>query len=121
MELFGLDIAQLVADNLGDSLPEGVLKKKVAGGRDPDDSTKQLPSTYTNHTCAAFRDDYDEGTLGATAIRREKSVISIIGDTIEGGVVPHKGDIINLEGEDWTIDGVPGRDPAGAVYECEVS
>ena len=117
--LFGLDIASIVNDAMGGGMPDAVLIKVTPGGRDPLTPNKQLPETTTRHTAKGFVGEYEEKAFADTTIRRTDRLIHLFGESIQGGAIPQKGDSIEIEGGTWKIEGVPGRDPAGAVYDCQ--
>ena len=68
--LFGLDIAQLVADSLASAgnLQEGVLLKSTPGSEDPTDPTAPVPVTVTYHSFQGF--------IEQRAVRRDETLIA---------------------------------------------
>ena len=117
--LFGEDIAAEINEAMGNGLPDVILTKVTPGERDPTNRTKLMAATETTHGAKGFMGSYSEEALADTSIKRSDRLISVLGDSIEDGMVPGKGDKLFAEGESWEIVAIPGRDPAGAVYECQ--
>ena len=98
ISLFGVDIAGQIDRAMSSGLPRISLIQVTPGGRDPNDPTAQLPSTDTTHAARGFVDQYDDSLIDGTTIRRTDRILTIIGDSIEGGIVPQEGFEIIAEG-----------------------
>lgn len=117
-DIFGLDLAGILLDNLGDSVFDQVLTKSVKTN-DPADSTKRI-TVETTYPHKGFIDAYDDKWVNGTTVKVTDRKIVILGASLPAGVEPEPGDKILAEGTSWTIvkEGVK-RDPAGATYECQ--
>ena len=120
-DLFGLDIAQLVADALASAgnLQEGILLKSTPGTADPTDPTAPVPPTVTQHTFQGFieqravrRDD--------TLIAEPTPIMTIIGKSVSPAVEPKVNDRAELAGMTYELERLIRRDPAGATFEFQV-
>lgn len=117
--LFGLDIAGMVQQEIGSGMPSIVLTKRTPAGRDETNPNKMKPDTETTHRGNGFRGEFEESAFMGTTVRRTDALIHVFAESLEGGVVPGKGDSIELGGETWKIEDIVGVDPAGAVYDCQ--
>ncbi len=117
-DIFGLDIAGLIGDVLGDEVFDQTLIK-VTSSRDATNPSKQTQSE-TNHDCKGFVDNYSKENMRGTSVRITDHKIVILGATLPAGIEPEPGDKIIAEGKTFTIvdEGVV-RDPASATYECQ--
>ena len=120
-ELFGLDIAALVADGIAaaGNLQEGVLTKTVAGERDADDPTAEIPTTETTHTFQGFL-EFREFRRPDTLIPERTPILTILGASITPAAIPGVNDSAALGGLTLQLTFLLTRDPAGAVYEFQV-
>lgn len=122
--LFGLNIAKLVADGLksaGDVRPL-TLTKSSPGSRTTGDLTSGTNPTKAVHSGRGFVEDR-VGTINraGTLVRSTRRIVSVIGATLPVGVKPEPSDVISIDGETLTIVGGGVKtDPAEAVFECEV-
>ena len=118
-DLFGLDIAQLVADAIaaaGNLRPGTLTKTDISP--DPNDPDT-LVTTTTNY---AF-----QGFIEARAILRAETLISetvpvltIIGASVASSAVPESNDQATLDGITYELGDLVSRDPAAAVYTFRV-
>ena len=120
-DLFGLPIAQLVADALASAgnLQEGILLKSIPGVEDPNDPTAPVPATVTQHSF--------QGYIEQRAVRRDDTLIAeptpimtIIGKSVSPTAEPKVNDRAELAGLTYELERLIRRDPAGAVYEFQV-
>ncbi len=116
-DIFGAQIAQIIADNLGPLVFDQVLIK-VTTTRDPLNPTKSIV-VETPHDCKGFVDVFDEEDVTGTSVQISDRKIIILGPTLPAAVTPEPGDKLTAEGATFTIvkDGVV-RDPAGATFAC---
>lgn len=119
-DLFGLDIAGVLNDAMGSDLLQGQLRKKAREAR--------APGNLTGGTAGAFGDPVDfngfieersEENRGNTLTRLGGKVVSVLGGSLPAGTIPERGDSLAIEGETYVIKKTT-RDPAGAMYECQV-
>lgn len=117
-ELFGIDIAQVVADSIADAgnLRPGTLTKIVPGTRTPGDLTGGTNPTETSHTFQGFVETKTKRRDG-TLVSDPMSVVTILGATINPATVPAPTDTVLIDGTTWTLFELISRDPASAVYE----
>ena len=117
VRLAGIDAVSLggvIANSIG--LEAGVLVKEMEQD-DPNDSDKVTTTTIRSNFqgILEFKDVYQAGTLVS---RNEQSVLIVTG-TLQGGVRPEKGDIIQMRGKNLQIISA-APDPAEASYTCIV-
>lgn len=125
--LFGIDIAQLVADNIGPGVLPLTLVKREPGSRTPGSLSAGTNPTTTSHTGRGFISDYSEvqigqqagGGEGRTLVQRGDRRVIILGNTLSPAAVPEPGDRVTIEGDEYSIVNVM-RDPAAATYTCQV-
>ena len=120
-ELFGLDIAQLVADSMesAGNLQPGTLIKSKPGQEDPNDPTAPVPSIATTHSFQGFIEE--------KAVRRDETliaetiaVLTILGASVSPAAKPEVNDEATLGSITYQLVRLITRDPARAVYEFEV-
>ena len=120
-DLFGLPIAQLVADALASAgnLQQGTLLKSIPGAEDPTDPTAPVPATVTQHSFQGFieqravrRDD--------TLIAEPTPIMTIIGKSVSPAAEPKINDRAELAGMTYELERLIRRDPAGATFEFQV-
>ena len=122
MILFGQNIAKLVNDAI--TAAGGVLSASLIRETQSDSDillTDAPASTFVRHACKGFMENRTDEYRGDTLVRKGGQTISILGDSLPGGIVPQAGDRIEIEDAIFLVSGVPTRDPAAAIYECSVS
>ncbi len=122
VELFGVDIAQVVADSITEAgnLRPGILTKIVPGTRTGGSLTGGTNPTETSHTFQGFvetKTSRREGTLVADPM----SVVTILGATVTPFTEPEVNDGAIIDNVTWNLGKLLSRDPASAVYEFEAS
>lgn len=123
-ELFGVDIAGIVADALGDDVFDVTITREVHGDRDPDNLTAgRERAAPLNFDCKGFWEDFSNTPPGiALEVGDRKAVL--IGDTIPPEALPIlRNDKITVH-EDMGdvslyVERPVRRDPAAAVYEFQ--
>lgn len=118
-DLFGLDIAGLVADSIasaGDVRP-GTLAHKVAGTRGSGDNV--LAGTNPTTTTHSFRGFVETRTprRAESLVENPIAVVSILGATVSPMVEPDVGDVATIDGDAYTLVELLSADPARALYE----
>ena len=119
--LFGIDIAGIVADAVGDGLPDVTIVRQVRGARDPSKLTAGQAKTTETHTgIKGFWEDYQPNQIDGTNVLLNDRKAVLIGDTLPTGFVPREGDEITVHEDlgDVTLGVVKlqSRDPAAATY-----
>lgn len=120
-ELFGVDIAGILADQLGPGLPLVALSEPVSGARTPGNLTagRQAlpPKSYTAR--GLWEDFKGPAPAGVTVLTGDRKAL-ILGDTIDPPAVPGPGWSVTIEGVTLWIVQALTRDPAAAhyVYQC---
>ncbi len=115
MELFGVDIAEEIADAFeGDLLP-AVLSSKTYGERDPNNPTGGIPSTSTDYPTEGIVTGYAERFIDGTTIREGDRRVTLLGKPLP--VEPSQGDRVTIESLSYDILSV-NRDAAAATYIC---
>lgn len=121
----GVDVAALVAEHLGPRmLPVVLYKPGAVVARDPLHPTR-APSTGdpTPHKCRGMIQDFSQASIDGQLIIVGDRKVTILADTIQGGVEPGGGpaqDQIEIEGRRYNVVRVLARDPAGATYTLQV-
>lgn len=116
--LFGIDIAGIVRDAIGPGLPALTLVKVSKGAR-PVDPTIGLVSTETRYPGKGIVDTYSDGLVDGTRVKLGDRRVLLIAKSLPLGIFPVPDDLIEAEGDTWTIVQV-SRDPAEATYDCQV-
>ncbi len=116
--LFGLDIAQLVADGIAEAgnLRPGTLTHFTKGTRTVGQLTSGTNPLKTSHTFQGFvekRTVRRKGQIG----KEQMSVVTLLGATVSPAVVPDINDKALIDGVTYLLHELLERDPAGAVYE----
>ncbi len=119
-ELFGIDIAQTIADAFSGQLVEGALEKKTPGTRTSGSLTGGTNPATTAHTFDGFVEAKEvrrQGEVGTESM----VVVTIIGNSVNPLVIPEVNDEVTIEGLTYTLVELLSRDPASAVYEFSAS
>lgn len=116
-ELFGVDIAGIVADAMGDGLLDVVVTRYSEGARDANNLTGGKPKTpATVEGIKGFWDDFTGTPPPGIELELGDRKAVLIGDTIPAGGQPLKNDAITIEGVTLYMVQLVSRDPAAAVY-----
>jgi hypothetical protein len=117
--LFGVDIAGIVAKNIGPGVHAATLSiKPIGGARDPQRLTAGRPAAPVIYQCRGFWEDYSPGQIGDQVLATDRKAV-LIGDTIPAGADLKKGDEITIEGQTLMFWRWQSRDPAGAVLVAQ--
>jgi hypothetical protein len=118
-EIFGIDVAGIVADALGDGLFDVTIVRHTVGAREAGNLTggvARAPETVTGSK--GFWEDFT-GTPPADAEVNDRKLV-LIGDTVPVDGLPRKDDACTVHEDigDVTLYAVRplSRDPAAAVY-----
>lgn len=118
--LFGVDIAGAIGDALGPELLSATLHKTSAGSRTPGSLTGGNNPTETGYAAKGVVDDYSDREVDGTNIRVGDRRVLLLASTIASAQVPDQGDAITIEGTRYEVVGPVKRDPAAAMYLCQV-
>lgn len=115
-KLFGIDIAKIVADNIGPGVLSAVLTVVTPGTRTPGQLTGGTNPTTATYACKGFIDSKAQRNRDGQLVSDGTEKVLLIGNTIASGTVsPSIGDKVTIEGATYTIE-VVDRDPAGATF-----
>lgn len=116
-ELFGVDIAGIIADATGGQLLDVTVTRYADGARQPGNLTGGKTRTSTTFTgISGFWEDFTGDPPPGVEIELGDRKAVLIGDTIPAGGVPERNDAITMEGETLYAVKLLERDPAAAVY-----
>lgn len=120
-ELFGVDIAGLLADAIGDGVLPVTITRDVRAARVPGDLTGGRPSQPVSYECMGFWDDIDpRGVPPGITIEITDRKLVLIGDTVPPDGLPLRNDACTVHEEAAPITlycvQALSRDPAAAVY-----
>lgn len=116
-ELFGVDIAGLIADNIGPGLLDVTITRYTRGARTPGSLTggqAKTPSTVTG--IKGIWDDLPKMPPAGVEFELNDRIALLIGDTIPAGGLPLRNDAIEIEGLTLYMVQLIARDPAAATY-----
>jgi len=115
--IFGVDLAGKVNDALGPLVFDLTLTVVTPGTRvGITDGTQPSEVTYT---VKGFVSEYKDGEIDGEIIKEGDRKVSILGGSLSSGIVPKPNDKITIGGETKRIVRI-SRDPAAAVYKCQV-
>lgn len=118
-DLFGVDIAQEIANAFKGQLRPGTLTKVIPGTRSTGSLTGGTNPTQTQHTFEGFieiKTVRRSGQLGGETM----SVLSIIANSVSPAAKPDVNDLAVIDGLSVEITEILNLDPAEALYECKV-
>lgn len=118
-ELFGIDIAGIIADQIGPGVLDVLITREPqTGARAPGNLTGGLVKTAPQSwPCKGFWEDFTGQPPPGVEIELNDRKAVLIGDTIPAGALPLKlDDKITCEGKSLFMVKVLSRDPAAAVY-----
>lgn len=116
-ELFGVDIAGIVADNIGPGLLDVTIIRTAEGDRQAGNLTggrESTPATFTG--TKGIWEDLPRTAPPGIEFQLNDRVALLIGDTIPAGGIPIRNDAIEIEGIRLWVVQLLGRDPAAATY-----
>lgn len=116
-ELFGVDIAGIVADATDGQLMPVVVTRYTRGARTPGNLTGgQSKTPKTIKGIQGFWEDYTGTPPPGVTIELGDRKAVLIGNTIPAGGHPMLNDQITIEGQTLFMAKLLSRDPAAAVY-----
>lgn len=113
----GVDIAGILAANV--QVIAATLIKVTATTRDPSNLSSGTHPVQTSHSARGFVEDYKDGKIDGTIIRRGDRKVTLFAATINPAAVPTPNDQVTIEGRTYIVVAVT-RDPAGATFACQV-
>ncbi len=116
-ELFGVDIAGLIADNIGPGLLPVTITRYAKGERTAGDLTggrAKVPVTVTG--IRGIWEDLPSTPPAGITFELNDRIALLIGDTIPAGGLPLRNDAIEIEGLTLFMVQLLKRDPAAATY-----
>lgn len=118
--LFGIDIAQQLANAMGPGLLPGTLVKITHGNRVDGSLTAGRAATTASYTYKGILDDYTDRQREDSLIQLGDRKALILTKTLSDiSIEPVPGDQITMSGDTYRIIKVT-RDPADATFECQV-
>lgn len=120
-DLFGIDIAGIIGDNISDDdVMPATLKRRVEGESNEEDLTAPPSDTFPEFPCRGYTESISINDRTTSNVLEDDRKISIIGASLPTGVVPTQGDILVIQDDGvdvvFQVLGLINRDPAGAIY-----
>lgn len=116
-DLFGVDIAGIIADTVAPGLLDVTVTRYAAGTRDPADLTGGKPKTPATVTgIKGIWEDLPTMPPAGVEFELNDRIALLIGDTIPAGGLPLRNDAIEIEGLTLYMFKLLKRDPAAAAY-----
>lgn len=120
VDLFGIDIAGLLADNMADGMPEATLTKRAPTGRTAGSLSAGNAPVSTAYSCRGIVSDYSEFEMAQggelSTIRRGDRKVLLLAATL--AAVPQQDDLVTILGGTYRIVSVKS-DPAEATWTCQ--
>lgn len=117
IDLFGVDIAGIIAGAVGPGLRDVVVTKSVFAASDPDNLTGGRSATPVEFAgIKGIWEDVPRTPPPGVEILLNDRVAMLIGDTIPAGGMPERNDPILIDGLTLYVVQLISRDPAAAVY-----
>jgi hypothetical protein len=116
-KLFGVDVAGIVARNVGPGVLPVALSEPRYGARIAGNLTGGRPQIAPlSHGARGFWEDFTgDPPPGVEVLANDRKAV-ILGDSLPAGVVPERGWDVTIEGVTLGIVKLLNRDPAAAVY-----
>lgn len=116
-KLFGIDIAGIVAKEIGPGLLDTTIHKIVWGARVSGGAG--LTVTESDITCKGVFSFFDVKEWDSTLVEENDRLVLIMTETMSEVTEPVPGWAVTIEGTRYTIVRVR-RDPAAATYSMQV-
>lgn len=116
-ELFGVDIAGLIAEHVAPGLLDVTVTRYTRGARTAGNLTggqAKTPATVTG--IKGIWEDLPKTPPAGVEFELNDRIALLIGDTIPAGGLPLRNDAIEIEGMTLYMVQLLGRDPAAATY-----
>lgn len=116
-ELFGVDIAGLIAEHVAPGLLDATVTRYVRGERAAGNLTGgQAKTPTTVKGIKGIWEDLPRSPPPGVEFELNDRIAMLIGDTIPAGGLPLRNDAIEIEGLTLYMVQLLGRDPAAATY-----
>lgn len=120
-QLFGVDIAGIIADAMADGLPTCTIERDVRGARQAGNLTGGRASAKHSFDCTGFWEDFTGGAPAGVVVEANDRKLILIGDTIPAGEQPQRNDAATVNEDDGPVGPLYivkllARDPAAATY-----
>jgi len=119
-KLFGIDIAKIVAKEIGPGLLDTSLIKITQGERDLANPSSGFAKSESTIKGKGIISDYRDDQIDGTLVKQGDRKVTLITNTFLGTPIPKSGDKILIESITYMIIGNIKRDPAAATYTCQV-
>ena len=113
--MFGVNISQIIADEVGPGVFPATLTIVTPGTRTS--STSGVKPTETTSSGRGFVESFDAGSIDGSIIKKDDVSAILIADTFTPAINPKAGDKVTIQGSTYRIQSV-NRDPASATYTC---
>lgn len=117
--LFGIDIAGIVAKEIGPGLRDVTIHRETWSARDPSNPGAGLGITEDAITCKGVLSFFDIKDMMGTLVQEDDRLVIVIVGTMSTVVEPVPGWAVTIEGVRYDIVRVR-RDPAAATYSLQV-
>jgi hypothetical protein len=117
-DLFGVDIAGIIASEIGPGVLPAILIKVTPGIRGAD-STAGINPSEQSFTGRGVIEEYMDDQIDGTLIKKGDRKVILITNTFAGLPVPEPTDKIIIESMNLIIVNPVKRDPAAATYTCQ--
>lgn len=114
-EIFGVDIAGIIADATDGNLNEASVTIYTDGVRDENNLTGGPAQTENTITCTGIWSAFSTRDIDEQVVLTGDRKAMLIGDTI-GDVIPKVGDKVVMDGDTMYIVRLLESDPARATY-----
>lgn len=119
-ELFGIDIAGIIAQEVGPGVLPATLIVVTPGTRLLGNPTGGTQPTRTSIPGGrGLIDDYTDDQIDGTLVQEGDRIVTLIANTFPGLPVPKPNDEVTIENGTYKIIRVK-RDTAAATYTCQV-
>ena len=121
-KLFGIDIAGLVAKNVGPGLLPTQVQFIVTTEVDTSNPLSSTKTSLGNPLSGrGVIVEYDDVEInGSTILQGDRKIVLIVGTFPANMPIPFEGCAITIEGSTHIILSKVSRDPAAATYTCQV-
>jgi hypothetical protein len=117
-DLFGVDIAGIIASEIGPGVLPATLIKVTPGIRGTDSTAGINPSEQI-FTGRGVIEEYMDDQIDGTLIKKGDRKVILITNTFAGLPIPEPTDKIIIESMNLIIVNPVKRDPAAATYTCQ--
>lgn len=117
--LFGIDIAGIVAREIGPGLVACTIHRVTWGDRDASDPGAGLAVAEDDITCKGVLTYFDIKDMDGTLVEENDRLVIVITGTMSEEVEPVPQWAVTIEGRRYNIVRVR-RDPAAATYSLQV-